>query len=30
VGDTHYLVLRKNHQTCELERNAPGLGRNSC
>jgi hypothetical protein len=24
------LLLRKYHQTCELERDAPGLGRNSC
>lgn len=30
AGDTRDLLLRKNHQTCELERDAPGLGRNSC
>jgi hypothetical protein len=30
VRDTHDLVLRKNHQTCELEMDPPGLGRNFC
>jgi hypothetical protein len=24
------LLLRKNHQTCELEMDAPGLERNTC
>jgi hypothetical protein len=27
VRDTHDVVLRKNHQTCELQRDPPVLGR---
>ena len=30
AGDTRDLLSRKNHEICELERDAPGLGRNSC